>query len=261
MARQFIAAVTLAAGISVLSSGLTSDAQAAEIRVLSSAVMKPVLSLLVSDFEQATEHKLVISYAPAGAVKARIEAGETADVIIVQRPAGNELVREGRINAGGMVTLARSGLAAAVRHGAAQPDIGTIDDFRRALLDAKSISYPDPAEGHAVGILFRKIVDRLDIADQIRVKTKLQKRPFSESPPQDQADLAIAQPTEILLTPSFNLVGMIPEELQDYDQFSWTAAITTNSKAKDAAATLIRFLASAKAALVMKRRGMEPGAL
>src|SRR4051812_30721787 len=261
MARQFIPAVTLAAAISLLSGGLTSGAQAREIRVLSSAVMKPVLSLLVGDFEQATEHRLVISYAPAAAVKNRIEAGESADVIIVQRPAANELARDGKINPDGMVTLARSGLAAAVRHGAAQPDIGTIEDFKRALLAAKSISYPDPAEGHAVGILFRKIVDRLGIADQIRAKAKLQKRPFSESPPEDQADFAIAQPTEILLTRSFDLVGTIPEELQDYDQFSWTAAVTTDSKAKDAAAMLIKFLSSSKAALVMKRKGLEPGAL
>jgi molybdate transport system substrate-binding protein len=257
MARHFI----FAAGLSLFSSCLTSAAQATEIRVLSSAVMKPVLSLLVGDFEQATEHRLVIRYAPAGALKSRFEAGEAADVIIAQRPVAGELVREGKIDAGGMVTLARSGLAAAVRHGATQPDIGTIDDFRRALLSAKSISYPDPAEGHAVGLLFRRIVDRLDIADQIRAKTKLQKRPFSESPPQDQADFAIAQPTEILLTPSFDLVGMIPEELQDYDQFSWTAGITSDSKAKDAAAMLIKFLSSAKAALVMKKKGLEPGAL
>jgi len=149
----------------------------------------------------------------------------------------------------------------AVRHGMKKPDISTVDAFKQALLAAKSISYPDPAEGHAAGALFRQIIDRLGIAEQVNAKAKLQKRAFSESPPQDQADLAIAQPTEIYITPGFELVDLIPEDLQDYNRFSWATGVATNAKEPVAAAALIKFLTSSKAALVMKRKGMEPGAL
>ena len=170
-------------------------------------------------------------------------------------------MRRNKINSRGMATFARSSIAVAVRQGMAKPDISTIDTFKQALLAARSISYPDPAEGHAAGDLFSKVIDRLGIANQVNAKTKLQKRPFSECSPEDQADLAIAQPTEILITPAYQMVDFIPEDLQDYDRFSWTAGVTVNAKEPDAAAALIRFLTSSKAALVMKKKGMEPGAL
>ena len=85
--------------------------------------------------------------------------------------------------------------------------------------------------------------------------------PFSESPPEDYADFAIAQPTEIFITPAFEMVDLLPEDLQDYSRFSWATAVATNAKEPAAAAALIKFLTSSKAALVMKRKGMEPGAL
>ena len=140
--------------------------------------MKPVFTELVDEFEQTTRHKLTISYVPAGAAKSRIEAGETFDVAILQRPAAEELAQQGKINSRGMTTLSRSGLALAIRQGMTKPDISTIEAFKRALLEAKSISYPDPAQGHAAGAHFSKIIDRLGIAAQINAKAKLQKRAF-----------------------------------------------------------------------------------
>ena len=256
MLRTITSAAALAVGIFLLG-----EAAAAELKVLTAAVMKPVLTELADDFQQTTGHKLAITYAPAGAAKSRIEAGEYFDVAIVQRPAAEELARQGRINPRGMTTLARSGLAVAIRKGMPRPDISTIEAFRKALLDAKSISYPDPAEGHAAGAHFARVIDRLGIAEQVSAKAKLQKRAFSESPPGDYADLAIAQPTEINITPAFELVDLIPEDLQDYSRFSWATGVSSNAKDPAAAATLIRFLTSSKAALVMKRKGMEPGAL
>jgi molybdate transport system substrate-binding protein len=250
----------LAVGVSVAAASC-SDLCAAEIRVLSAAVMRPVLSELAPQFEHASAHRLAITFLPAVTVRERIEAGEPFDVAIVQRPAAGELAQLGKIEARSMTTLARSGLAVAVRRGAPKPDISTIEAFRQALLEAKSDSYPDPAEGHAAGALFRAIIERLGIVAQVNAKAKLQKRAFSQSPPEDQAEFAIAQPPEILITPSFDMVDLIPEDLQDYNRFSWAIGVATRTKEPAAAATLVRFLTSSGAALVMKRKGMEPGAL
>jgi|SRR5262245_4832283 len=261
MKRTICPVAALAVGLALVSAGLPSDAQAADIKVLSAAVMKPVFSELADQFQQATGHKLTISYVPAGAARSRVQAGESFDVAILQRPTAEELAQVGKLDSRGMTTLARSGLAVAVRRGMKKPDISTIESFKQALLAARSISYPDPAEGHAAGALFRKIIDRLGIAEQVNAKARLQKRAFSESAPEDYGDLAIAQPTEIFITPSFELVDLIPEDLQDYSRFSWTAGIAANAREPVAAAALIRFLTSSKAALVMRRKGMEPGAL
>jgi molybdate transport system substrate-binding protein len=214
MRRTIAPAAMLAAGFCLAVSGLQSSAVVAEVKLLSAAVMRPVFAELTEPFEQSTGHKLTINYVPAGAARRRVEAGEVFDVVIVQRPAAEELARMGKIEPR-MTTLARSGLAVAVRRGMPKPDISTVDAFREALLAAKSVSYPDPAEGHAAGVLFRQIIERLGITEQVNAKAKLQKRPFSDSPPSDQADLAIAQPTEIFITPDFELVDLIPEDLQD----------------------------------------------
>ncbi|HKA73322.1 MAG TPA: substrate-binding domain-containing protein [Xanthobacteraceae bacterium] len=261
MPRTSTPLAALAVGVFLVSAELGSPAQGAEIKVLSAAVMKPVLLELAGQFEQASGHRLTISYVPAGAARKLVEAGEIFDVAILQRPAAEEVARLGKIDLSGLTTIARSGLAVAVRHGMKKPDIGSVDAFKQALLAAKSISYPDPAEGHAAGALFRQIIERLGIAEQVNAKAKLQKHPFSESPPQDYADLAIAQPTEILITPSFDLLDLIPEDLQDYNRFSWSIGVATHAREPAAAAALIRFLTSSKAALVMKKKGMEPGAL
>lgn len=261
MLRTSAPVAALAVGAFLVSTGLTSDAGAADIKVLSAAVMKPVLAELAGQFEQTTGHRLTISYVPAGAARSRVEAGETFDVAILQRPAAEELAQLGRIEPRGMTTLSRSGLAVAVRRGMRKPDISTPEAFKQALLAAASISYPDPAQGHAAGALFRQIIERLGIASEVNAKAKLQKRAFSELPPEDYADLGIAQPTEIVITPSFELVDLIPEELQDYNWFSWRPVWRPMPRSRPRPRRWSRFLTSSKAALVMKKRGMEPGAL
>jgi molybdate transport system substrate-binding protein len=95
-----------AVAVVLVSAGLRSDAGAAEIKVLSAAVMKPVLAELTGQFEQTTGHKLAVSYVPAGAARSRVEAGETFDVVILQRPAAEELAQLGRIESRGVMLSA-----------------------------------------------------------------------------------------------------------------------------------------------------------
>src|SRR5262245_46515975 len=122
MLRTITSAAALAVGVLLLG-----EASAAELKVLTAAVMKPVFVELSDDFEHTSGHKLTISYVPAGAVKSRIEGGEYFDVAILQRPAAEDLARQGRINPRNMTTLARSGLAVAIRKGMPKPDISTIE--------------------------------------------------------------------------------------------------------------------------------------
>jgi molybdate transport system substrate-binding protein len=260
MIRPLTLAVTAAMGLSFSPVILKADARAAEVKLLSAAVMKPVLTELAGEFERTTGHKLTIGYEPAGVVRNRIQAGEIADVAIIQRPVVEALLQQGKISPGSMVTLARSGIAVAVPKGVAKPDISSVEAFKQSLLAAKSISYPDPAMGRASGIHFRGVIERLGIAEQVNAKAKLQKGTFAESPAEDHADIGITQPMEILATPGYDLVGWVPPELQDYDRFTWAAGVTANAKEPKAAEALVRFLSSPTAAAVIRKKGMEPAA-
>jgi molybdate transport system substrate-binding protein len=244
-----------------ISAGAFGDgaARAGEVKLLSALVMKPALTELASGFEGTTGHKLTIAYDSAGAVNKRVQSGETADIAILQKPAVDALIRDGKMTSGSNVTVGRSGVAAAVRKGAPKPDIASVDSFKRALLDAQSIAYPVPDTGHASGIHFLMVIERLGIASQVNSKAKLMDGTVAEFAARDSADIVISQPMEILATPGYELIGWLPEELQDREKFTWAAGITTNAKEPEAARALIQFLSSPAAAAAIKKKGMEPG--
>ncbi len=235
-------------------------ANAAEVKLLSAGIMRPALTELTGEFERMTGHKLTISYDSAGAVRNRIQGGEIADVAIIQKPAVEALSEQGKIARGSIVTLARSGVAVALRKGAPKPDISSVDALKRSLLAAKSIAYPDPTSGAAVGVHFRGVIERLGITQEVNAKAKVYKESstYPEFVAQEKPEIAIMQPMDILAAPSYDLVGWLPDELQDYNAFTWAAGVTANAKEPDAAKALIQFLSSPTAAAVIKKRGMEP---
>ena len=189
----------------------------------------------------------------------RVQAAEMFDLAITQKPAIEALIKEGKIAVGSNVILARSGVGAAVPQGAAKPDISSVDALKRALLATKSIAYPVPDAGHASGIFFLGVIERLGIAQQVNAKAKFMQGSVAEFAADDSADIVISQPMEILATPGFELVGWLPEELQDREQFTWALAITANAKEPTAGRAFIQFLTSPSSAAVIKAKGMEPG--
>jgi molybdate transport system substrate-binding protein len=247
-----------AVAIAVTVCGLGS-AQAGEVKLLSALVMKPALTELTANFERSGGHKLTITYDSAGAVAKRIQSGETADAAIIQKPTVEAFVKEGKIVSGSNVILARSGVGAAVRRGTPKPDISSVEALKRTLLAAKSIAYPVPDAGHASGVHFLGVIERLGIAQQVNAKAKFMEGTVAEFAANDSADIVISQPMEILATPGYELVGWLPEELQDRERFTWAIGITANAKDPEAAKALIRFLSSPAAAAVIKAKGMEPG--
>jgi len=248
------------AGLAVVAGCLgAAVAGAAEVKVLSAAVLKPALNELAPEFERASGHTLAISYESAGIVRKHVEAGDAADVVIIQRPVVEMLAKQGTIVARSVATLARSGVALGVPAGRPKPDVSSVEALKRSLLAEKSIAYPDPGLGHASGIHFRGVLDRLGIRREVDAKAKLMKGTVAEFAAHDSADVIVSQPMEILATPGYELAGWLPEELQERARFTWSAGVPAAAKAADAGEALIRFLVSPAAAQVIKRRGMEPG--
>ena len=111
----------------------------AEIKVFTSNSMRAVLDELVPAFERASGNGVSVSYDPAKVMLKRIKDGETADLAITGAAAIDELVEQSRIAAGSRRILSRCGVGIAVRAGAPKPDIGSVEAFKRMLLNAKSI--------------------------------------------------------------------------------------------------------------------------
>jgi molybdate transport system substrate-binding protein len=238
-------------------------ALAADVHVMISAGFFQAYSELAPAFERASGHRLVTTRGPSlgdspEAIPTRIKRGEPADVVIMVGASIDDLSRQGLVSASSKVNLARSEIGMVVRAGAAKPDIGSVDAFRRTLLEAKSIAYSDSGSGiYLSTTLFAK----LGVANQVAGKSRKIRGPPSGEPvaavvARGEAEIGFQQVSELIHVPGVAFVGTIPAELQEETFFS--AAIATAVRQREAAEALIRFLASPEAASAISTAGLTP---
>lgn len=233
----------------------TTAAVAADVQVLSTFDMKEVLNEITPEFERATGHKLVVQYGSSGGLKQQIEGGETFDVAMITPSIIDDLTAQGRIAAGTRATIARSGIAVAVRAGAPRPDISSVDAFKQALVNAKSVTYTlgGPTAAHLA-----KVLARLGIAEEMKAKSRPEQTPgrVAQAVANGEVELGFVPIATILATPGAAVLGPFPPELQDY--IVYTAGVGAASKENEAAKALINLLRTEGAASVMKAKGLEP---
>jgi molybdate transport system substrate-binding protein len=231
----------------------TVGAAAEEIRVWTARAIATVLADVGSEFERATGHRLIITSDLPPAFLRRLDAGEPFDLLISGSSPVDEWIRNGKIAARTRADIARSGIGVEVRAGSRKPDIGTVDEFKRALLNAKSIAYLRVGSG----IYLEGLLERLGMSRTLESKTI---RPdsdiVSELVAKGEVELGMTVITQILTTPGVDLVGPLPPEIQSYVTF--VAGVSSQSRVPKAASELIKFLAGPKAIAVIKAQGMEP---
>jgi molybdate transport system substrate-binding protein len=251
---------TLAGAAGLLINGA---ALAADVHVMISAGFFEAYSALAPDFERASGHRLVTTRGPSlgdspESIPSRIKRGEPVDVVIMVGASLDELSRQGLVSASSKVNLARSEIGMVVRAGAAKPDIGSVEAFRRTLLEAKSIAYSDSSSGiYLSTTLFAK----LGVADQVASKSRKIRGPPSGEPvaavvARGEAEIGFQQVSELIHVPGVSFVGAIPAELQEGTFYS--AAIAMAATQPEAAGALIRFLASPDAASAISKTGLAP---
>ena len=229
-------------------------AEAAEVKVIGANPMKPAVQELGAQFERDTGHKLVTKFVSGPLVKREIDAGETFDLAISITPLIDGLIKEGKIVAGSRADVAYAGVGVGVRGGAPKPDIGSVEAFKHALLNAKSVAHSP--EGPS-GVYFKGLLDRLGIAEEMKPKLKpMSGDALAKAVPSGEAEMIISSMPDIM-TEGTVLVGPLPPELQLYIRFA--AGVGTNAKEPEAAQALIKFLTSPAAVAVIKAKGMEPG--
>ncbi len=178
--------------------------------------------------------------------------------MILDSSSADELAKRGLVRGDSKVELARSLMGMVVKEGARKPDIGSVDAFRKVLLDAKSIAYSDSGSGtYIANVMYAK----LGIADQVAGKSRKVRGPPSGEPvaavvARGEAEIGFQQVSELIHTPGVSIVGAVPAELQP--GFSFSAALTAAAKEPEAAKALIGFLASPESAPVVTQMGLAP---
>jgi molybdate transport system substrate-binding protein len=237
----------------------TTASRAVELKLLTAGAFKSSVLALLPEYERTSGNKVSVENETVGALMKRIEAGESFDVVVMTPETVDKLAGEGKVISGSRTNLARVGVGVMVKTGANKPDISTVEAFKKAVLEAKSVSFIDPASGGSSGIYLAKLLERLGISDQVKPREKLKQGGYvADYVESGEAELGIQQISEILPHAGVTLVGPLPKDIQNYTVYA--AGIGAGTKDGAAAKALIASLAGPSAQALFKSKGMEPGA-
>jgi molybdate transport system substrate-binding protein len=235
---------------------------APEIEVACAGAVREFIVELAHAFTLASGCDVSLTFDRSGAVKERVLGGAVVDVVITTQGAVAELARRQKIAPQSAAIVAHSRIGVAVKAGAAKPQLGSADAFRRLLLDAKSIACADPATGSPSGNHFVSLLRRLGIAAQVEPKLRLigagegSVVVVCQAVADGEAEIGIQQIAEILPVPGVDHAGPLPPELQQVTVFS--AAIAVSARQPELARRFVEFITAAAAAPVIMAHGMEP---
>ncbi len=186
-------------------------------------------------------------------IKHQLESGADIDAVIMSKEGLGELIALGRIAAGSDAELATVPLGAAVRAGQPKPDLGSVEAFRRAVVNARLVAIPASTSGI---FLKDEVFPKLGIADKVTFRVMARGSESTALLAAGEADLALGPVSELVDQAGVEPAGALPDEVQLIQMF--TAAIVNTSRNADQARRLIDFLTSDQAAAAIRTSGMEP---
>lgn len=229
-----------------------------EILGISSMATRLLLGELAAAYERVVDARVRIESVGGVDAAKRVAAGEAFDVVFLASDAIDKLIAAGHALAGSRVDLVHSGVAVAVRTGAAQPDVSSEAAVRAAVLAAKNISYSTGPSGVALAKLF----ERWGIAEEIqsRIVTPPPGIPVgslvAKGADNGGVDLGFQQLSELIHVPGIQILGPLPQAIQITTTFS--GAVCATSRQPEAVRALLRYMAAPEAAEAKRRQGMDP---
>jgi molybdate transport system substrate-binding protein len=216
--------------------------QVAKLKVMCARSMHDVVGRLAADFDQASGHEIGVSFGTVGALQKRLDAGETADVLIIGAPAMNKLIQAGAVDPASRADIAITSVGIAVRAGATAPDMSTPDTFKQALINARSVAFSDAAVGGSAGVYLAKLFVEMGIADEIARKAMPQQSggEVATRVANGEADIGMTLIAEILPINGARVLGPLPAPLGN--DTTYAAAVMRASAAPAAAAAFIAAL-------------------
>lgn len=214
---------------------------------------RELLSVLADRYRDETGRPVVTEAAGGVDVAKRIESGERADVVVLSANAIDKLISAGKVLAGSRLDLVRSGVSVAVRAGAPKPAIDSEEAVKRAVLDARSLSYSTGPSG----VYLERLFERWGILESIRGRIVVPRPgiPVGSLVAKGEAELGFQQLSELMTLPGIEVVGPLPSSIQTITTFS--GGLVSCSSDLDSARTLLQYLASPGTAIIKQRHGME----
>jgi molybdate transport system substrate-binding protein len=223
------------------------------IQVMATAAFKEAYLILTPQFEHATGHKVVTTWASNSDVVTRVLAGEMTDLMVMSADAVNTLIAAGKVAKDGRTDIATSWVAAAVKQGAPRPDIRSAEAFKRSMLAAKSIAYSFGPSGVYLVSLFQ----RMGISEQLAGKVQqIKGEPVGAVVARGDAEIGFQQMSELMPVPGIDIIGGLSKDIEQITTFS--TGRHAQSNVAEAANALSAFLKAPAAHAVIRAKGMAP---
>src|SRR5207247_627141 len=189
----------------------------AQITVLAGMGVISGVRDLAPAFEQKTGHKIIVRFEQTADLTQMINSGFAADIAALQPQQIDTFIREGKMVAGTKSNFAEAGVGVAVKTGARRPDISTVEAFKAAMLNAKSIGYSRGGSG----IISANVMEKLGIADQLKARTKfIEGVPVAEAVAKGEVEIGLQQINVIIPVKGADYIGPLPKGLQETVKFS-----------------------------------------
>lgn len=235
---------------------LATEAHTAEVTVMSGGAVKSAFTAASDAWSKQQGHGVRAAFAPAGELRKKITAGEVSDILIVPSENLAEYEKAGVIVPATRRDLGAVAIGVAVKQGAAKPDISTPEALKRALQQAKSLTYMDPARGTSGKHVDEAVLPKLGIRDEVRAKTKFGEGGYiADKVARGEVEMALHQMTEMLPVPGIDIVGPLPSELQKVTVYS--GVIMKGAKNPKDAEALLAYLVSPEGRKAFLERGFS----
>jgi molybdate transport system substrate-binding protein len=223
------------------------------LKMLSSMATRELLNELVVQYERASGRAVTTEAAGGVDVAKRVRAGESVDVVVLSSTAIDSLIAAGSLLPDSRVDLVKSGVAIAVREGAAEPDVASEEAVKRAVLNAKTLSYSTGPSG----VYLEKLFERWGILEEIRSRIVVPPPgvPVGSLVAGGTVELGFQQLSELMSLAGIKVVGPLPAAIQTITLFS--GGVSPGCEQPELGRALLAYMASPSLAGVKERFGME----
>ena len=239
----------------------------ATLKVLSAGAVKRGVAQIAAAHERAAGCTVEVEFTQVPKMRARVAAGEAADVLVATAGAMVEFAAAGKIIPATRALLGRSRVGVVVHKDAAAIDVSDTEAFKRALLAAGAVVHNDASSGVYIATLLDKLGLTAQLGDRIIVvnsgaaiiTTVAERGPVAGDTNGAVGAIGMGQISEIMVMIDkgcpVKLVAPLPDAIQNVS--TYYAAVAAASAAPDAAAALARELTSAAAKKIFAATGID----
>jgi molybdate transport system substrate-binding protein len=229
------------------------------LRLLCSSGFIGAAQAIAPDYEKGRAiHLDIVKAPPAGLTLAdtveQEPSPEAFDLVLTDRASMDRLVAQRRVDPATRVDLGQSLIAMAVRDGAQKPSIDTVDDLREALMNAESVAYANSPTGM---YLSHWLFPRMELDQNFVLKSRaISAEPVGNAVARGDVQLGFQQLSELKAAPGIDIVGLIPDNVQQMVLYS--GAVMNNSPHPLQADALLDYMKSSQGRAAIQASGLKP---